>query len=145
MQDIENHIVQNVTQDNSLPCGTETILLVDDEIECVDIASFHLTSLGYNIIKAYSSKEAFKMIQANQRFDLIISDIVMPGKINGFLLAQEAFNQNSNIKILLASGYIKMNDTIPNNPLIANLLKSLLKKPYNKRTLATAVRRTLDA
>lgn len=130
--------------DSILPCGTETILIVDDEVEYADITSFHLESLGYNTVKSYDGLKALTMIEDNQKFDLVISDVVMPGKVNGFLLAQEVFNRDPNSRVLLASAYIKKNETVPDNPLITDLLKSLLKKPYTKSSLATAVRRTLD-
>jgi signal transduction histidine kinase len=89
----------------SIPRGSETILLVDDEPLVRESTRRMLTSLGYTVITARNSEEALAI--ANERLDsvdLVISDVIMPG-MNGLELARELSRLRPSIKVLFVSGY----------------------------------------
>jgi len=73
--------------------------------------------------------------------DLLFSDVVMPGGMNGYELAEQSLQNHPNVKILLTSGFTSRVD-IKNKPL--KLDNKLLSKPYRKAELAKNIRLTLD-
>jgi len=129
-----------------LPRGTETILIVDDEDELIDIASEYLTHLGYSILTAVDAKQALKQLNANKHIDLIFSDIIMPGHLDGYQLAETIHKERPSLKILLASGFTKKREdsTGVANEYLLGLAKNRLHKPYTQSELAIAIRSTLD-
>ena len=123
-----------------LPTGTERILIVDDEEELTYIASSILEKLGYTTICAYNADEALKVLE-NTTIDLLFSDIVMAGSLNGFDLAQTAINIYPGLKILLTSGFAgKMQDSEE----MGKWGKRIIAKPYRNSELANRIRETLD-
>ncbi|MCW9035869.1 MAG: PAS domain S-box protein [Rhodospirillales bacterium] len=129
-----------------LPHGTETILVVDDENALAEVATLHLKELGYNVLIANQAIEALEILEQMPEIDLLFSDIVMPGGMDGYQLAIKATKKYPNLKILLTSGFTKKREEQlnQNNQLIASLASNLLNKPYNKIELATSIRQTLD-
>ena len=131
-----------------LPRGTETILVVDDEDELLSIAVSFMKTLGYRILSATSAEQAIQVLKDNKDIDLMFSDVIMPGDLNGYQLALTAHKDNPALKILLTSGFTKKHDEYDNNnynsKYLARLTANLLNKPYNLSGLALAVRRTLD-
>jgi len=123
-----------------LPVGKETILVVDDEVDLMEIASESLTVLGYKTFTALSAEEALVILQ-NEKVDLLFSDVVMPN-MNGFELAEAAVELNENLKVLLTSGYTKK--AVASNGQ-SRFQSNLLSKPYTQLALAKAIRTTLDA
>ena len=124
-----------------LPQGNETLLIVDDEPELVVIAQSVLGRLGYTTICAYSGDEALEKIKNNDKIDLLFSDIVMPGTLNGFDLADMITAIKPEMKILLTSGFTgKVTQKKPSQ----RWLKNLLRKPYRDQELALAIRESLD-
>jgi PAS domain S-box-containing protein len=135
--------------DNSkepMPQGNETVLVVDDEGYLVEIAGTFLKRLGYKVITTTEPAEALDIIRKNSDIDLLFTDIVMPGSMNGFQLAAAAREFRSDIKILLTSGYSKANDLL--TPEIArkidDLIQNTLPKPYPHVQMAKAVRKALN-
>ncbi len=130
----------------SLPGGSETILVVDDEPSLVDIAVSHLQDLGYRTITANSGTEALKILGENQGIDLLFSDIIMPGDLDGYQLAIAAQKEHPSLKALLTSGFTKKKEDYfsPDGSKYAEFAANLLHKPYNQTELAIAVRNTLD-
>ncbi|RLJ18153.1 histidine kinase [bacterium endosymbiont of Escarpia laminata] len=123
-----------------LPRGTESILVVDDEADLVEIASNHLESLGYQTVVAESGQQALQILDETRQIDLLFSDVVMPG-MSGYELAQQATAKNPKLKVLLASGFTKK--AVAQNGQ-ARFSASLLSKPYGKAELARRVREALD-
>ncbi len=123
-----------------LPKGTESILVVDDEADLVEIASNHLESLGYQTVVAGSGRQALQILHESRQIDLLFSDVVMPG-MSGYELAQQATAKNPKLKVLLASGFTKK--AVAQNGQ-ARFSASLLSKPYGKAELARRVREALD-
>ena len=129
------------TQEHGLLTGNESILIVDDEADLLQLASQHLSDLGYHIYKAENANQALEILSAEKNIDLLFSDVVMPGGINGYELAQQATQQRPDLKVLLTSGFTSK--TIAKNGL-AKFSAHLLNKPYRKIELAQRIRLVLD-
>lgn len=126
--------------------GRETILVVDDEEQLAEIAVAYLQELDYRTLTAKSAKEALTILGDKQGIDLLFSDVIMPGGMDGYKLALAALDTNPSLKILLASGFTKRHEEANDGhtEIYTRLASGLLIKPYNQRELAGAVRRTLD-
>lgn len=125
--------------------GSETILIVDDELALLTSAQSHLQELGYATLTASDAEEAIEVLSAHPEIDLVFSDVVMPG-LNGFELSVMILKNNPGMKILLASGFTseQINMQGESEKIYQVLANDLLKKPYSIIELATAVRLTLD-
>ncbi len=118
--------------------GTETILLVEDDPRLRRVLSKRLRSLGYDVIEADNGAAAMAQLAARPEVAMIFTDMVMPGGMTGYELAQAALSIKPDIKVLFTSGYAE--------PAIASLgLKAgaWLKKPYTADELAEKVREVL--
>ncbi len=134
---------QTIQQDSNpgeLPRGNETVLIVDDEPELLQLADYYLDDLGY---KTYTAENALQALALLEKYpvDIIFSDVVMPGGMNGYELAQTAVKQNPELKILLTSGFTSKTTAHKG---LAKFATHLLSKPYLKSELAQHIRQTLD-
>jgi len=129
-----------------LPQGTETVLIVDDEDLLIDIATECLNTLGYSVLIASDAEQALSVIAGNSDIDLVFSDIVMPGNMDGYQLAEVIHKEHPSYKILLTSGFTKKREELlgKDNEYLFKLAKNRLYKPYSMLELAIAVRQTLD-
>jgi len=125
--------------DTSLRIGNETILLVDDDAEMRAVARRHLASLGYRVREADNGPAALAILQDGARFDLLFTDVVMPGGMTGYQLAAAAAYRQPGLKVLFTTGYAR---TGSRNDLAEPV--AMLRKPYRKRDLAAAIRTVLD-
>ncbi|MCP4338389.1 MAG: response regulator [Desulfobulbaceae bacterium] len=128
-------------KDSQLLGGQETILVVDDEKDLLDLAQQSLEELGYSVLTAISGQHALEMLSENPTIDLIFSDVVMPGGMGGYDLAEQAIADHPGIKVLLSSGYT--GKTVVHNGQ-ARFATNLLSKPYTIADLSLRVRKTLD-
>ncbi len=121
--------------------GSERILCVEDDNEVRAYVTSQLESLGYQVISASDAAEALVVVEAGTPFDLLFTDIVMPGKLNGRQLADKIAEQRPALKVLFTSG-----NSFGAIPLQSHAGRSipLLAKPYRRVDLARAVRRCLD-
>jgi len=124
-----------------LPCGDESVLIVDDETDLLQLADQYLKDLGYRTCMAEDAMQAIQILENDRTFDLLFSDVVMPGGMNGYELAQQATLLIPGLKVLLTSGFTS--NTIAHNGL-ARFSAHLLSKPYRKTELAQRVRLVLD-
>ena len=85
--------------------GSETLLVVDDEVMLLELTQTLLEELGYRVITATNGKEALEILHHKSGIDLLFTDVIMPGGINGFELAEKAMHDIPNLKVLLTSGY----------------------------------------
>jgi PAS domain S-box-containing protein len=120
----------------------ETVLVVEDDelVRAHTIAQ--LQSLGYHTLEAGNGREALALIDGGVEFDLLFTDVIMPGAMNGRELAEAAVSRRSALKVLFTSGYTE------NAMLKAGRLRTgvlLLTKPYRKAELARMLRAALDA
>ncbi len=144
-QSMEIETVQAVPQKNQ-PGGVEKILVVDDEKHLVELAEDKLGALGFEVLTAYNACDAYQQLQANPDIELLFTDVVMPGPMNGFQLALKCQEDFPDVRILLTSGYTKSNEllTPEQEAEISNLLKTMLVKPYSMNKMSQAVRNALD-
>lgn len=133
---------QELNTNNIISKGHETILIVDDEEELLELASYNLKALGYQVITAVNALDALEILaKDNGKIDLLFSDIIMPGSMDGFALAKQVIEQNLGIKVLLTSGYTDNPDKLKK---LAKFKVRLLEKPYSEKELARQVRNVLD-
>ncbi|HYD74323.1 MAG TPA: PAS domain S-box protein [Candidatus Binatia bacterium] len=121
--------------------GDETVLVVEDDpfVRRHVIAS--LESLGYRVTMASDGREALDILRSGERPDLLFTDVVMPGGMNGMQLAEHARRMAPKMKVLFTSGY-------PQEALASrgqlDPEARMLNKPYRKAELARFVRAALD-
>jgi PAS domain S-box-containing protein len=120
--------------------GNETILVVEDDSLVRDYVLTQLHSMGYVTLDAANAAEALAIVEAGQEFDLLFTDVIMPGAMNGRQLANEIRNIRPALKVLYTSGYTE-NAIIHHGRLDAGVL--LLAKPYRKSDLAAMIRKAL--
>jgi PAS domain S-box-containing protein len=137
----ESAVRVNNTHKTELPSGSESILIVDDEVTLLHLADEYLSDLGYRTRLAETAAQALAILVGDEQIDLLFSDVVMPGGMNGYELAQQAVEMQSGLKVLLTSGFTSK--TIANNDL-AQFSAHLLSKPYRKAKLAQRIRLVLD-
>lgn len=120
--------------------GSETVLIVDDAVEQIEIAKNMLIKLGYTVHSATSGEKAVKMIK-QQPVDLIILDMIMPGGIDGLDTYQEIIQFCPNQKAIITSGFSE-------SERVKKLLQlgagGYVQKPYAMQTLGIAVRNELN-
>lgn len=128
------------TARTSLPRGTERILVVEDD-ELVRAAVVHqLTTLGYAVTEAADGSAGLAALKTGQPYALLLTDVVMPGLVNGRRLAAEAVGLCPDLRVLFMSGY---EDQIANAGVLDPRV-TMLNKPFRKADLAMAVRGVLD-
>jgi CheY-like chemotaxis protein len=121
--------------------GHETILVVEDDRLVRDYVLAQLHSLGYVTLQAANAAEALAIVAAGKPFDLLFTDVIMPGKMNGRQLADELQRTRPDLKVLYTSGYTE-NAIIHHGRLDSGVL--LLAKPYRKSDLARTIRKALN-
>ena len=121
--------------------GDETILVVEDDKLVRDYVLTQLHSLGYVTLDAANATEALAIVHAGQPFDLLFTDVIMPG-LNGRQLANEIMKVKPGLKMLFTSGYTE-NAIIHHGRLDEGVL--LLAKPYRKSDMAIMIRRALGS
>jgi PAS domain S-box-containing protein len=121
-------------------CGSETILVVEDDAMVLAFVVTTLESLGYTAIAAANAAAALAIVEQGTAFDLLFTDVIMPG-MNGGLLAAEIQTLRPRVKVLFTSGYTD-NVITHKGRLDPGVL--LLTKPYRKPDLARMVRSALD-
>ena len=121
--------------------GNEVILLVEDNDDVREFARIQLALLGYQVLESTNGREALKVIRESPDISLLLTDMVMPGGMNGRELAEEACKLRPSLKVLYCSGYAQ--DAIVRQGLL-DYRARLLNKPYTKLELAKAIRQVLN-
>ncbi len=120
--------------------GHETILVVEDDPLVQGYVIAQLGSLGYRTLVAADGATALELVDQGAKFDLLFTDIIMPGGMNGRELAEAVRLRRPGVRVLYTSGYT--DDTIVHeghlDPGVA-----LLQKPYRKSELSQKIRETL--
>lgn len=124
----------------------ERILLVEDELEVQELSRSILQNQGYDVIVANNGQEAIEMLRTDKPFDLLFTDIVLPGGMSGFDIASNAALIQPNIKILYTTGYPR-SILAPDDEQQGTSEQSdnVLTKPYRRETLLKAIRTLLDS
>lgn len=121
--------------------GTETILLVEDDEFVRQFAESQLRLLGYEVIVAANGPEAVAILEMDAHIDLLFTDVVMSGGMNGRQLAEQAQRLRPHLKVLYTSGYTE-NVIVHHGRLDEGA--QLLSKPYARTDLAQKLREVLD-
>lgn len=128
--------------EQEVPRGTEAVLVVEDDPLVQAHARRLLTALGYKVTCANDALQALDYLRGDLPVDLLFTDIVMPGGIDGRQLGRQARTLRPGIAVLYTSGYAKssIEDTLQDDARVI-----LLPKPYRKPELAGMVRAALRA
>jgi signal transduction histidine kinase len=122
--------------------GRETVLVVEDDALVRNFVTGQLKSLGYTTLVAGNAAEALKLIDQGAPLDLLFTDVIMPGTMNGRQLAEEVVKRLPTVKVLFTSGYTQ-NAIFHHGRLDPDII--LLPKPYRKSDLARMVRLAISA
>jgi signal transduction histidine kinase len=129
----------NGREPRATPVGHETILVVEDNAEVLELAVTTISDLGYHVLTAPDGPSALDIVRGDEPIDLLFSDVVMPGGINGFELISEARAIRGGLRALVTSGYANVHRPGTNRPDVP-----LLLKPYRRGDLAQCIRMALD-
>ncbi|WP_027530879.1 CHASE3 domain-containing protein [Bradyrhizobium sp. WSM3983] len=136
----EGTVESTVTATPQAEGGAETIFVVEDDTLVRNFVTAQLQSLGYKTVAAADSKAALQLIEAGQTFDLLFTDIVIPGGMSGRELAEEVAKRRPGLKVLYTSGYTD-NAIVHHGKLDDGVM--LLTKPYRRNQLAEMIRKAL--
>jgi signal transduction histidine kinase len=140
----------DVDDDHGDPCASvipgteagETVLVVDDEPSVRMLITDVLEEIGYTVIEAADSQAGLKVLQSNVRIDLLISDVGLPGGMNGRQMADAGREARPDLKVLFITGYAE-NSVIGNGHLEPGM--QVLTKPFALEVLADRVRQLVEA
>jgi len=133
--EVENEV--NVTS-NERQRGGETILLVEDQEDVAKVAQAMLQELGYSVIYAGNANRALDILKDRDDIDLLLTDIVMPGTLNGAELAQRVQTEMG-MKAVLVTGYA--DKAIPSDQFGRF---NVILKPFGMEELGERIRAVLD-
>jgi CheY-like chemotaxis protein len=127
--------VHNVS-DQPVPALPPTVLVVEDEILVRVVIAAYLRDCGFDVVEAGDADEAVRILEASIRVDIVFSDVNMPGRLDGFGLAQWVCRERPGLKIILTSGAApaakEASDLCTHGPILA--------KPYDPAKLASQLR-----
>jgi len=124
------------------PRGNETILVVEDDALVKGYVIAQLGSLGYRTLFASDGVAALALVDQGAKFDLLFTDVIMPGGMNGRQLAEAVLERRPGVKVLYTSGYTD-NAIVHHGRLDPGV--ALLRKPYRKSHLAQKIRDVLGS
>ena len=114
--------------------------MVEDDALVRNFVTTQLQSLGYRTVAAADGPAALAIVDSGEPFDLLFTDVILPGGMTGRQLAEEVAKRRPGIKVLYTSGYTD-NAIVHQGRLDPGVL--LLSKPYRKSQLADMIRRAL--
>ncbi|MCE4226185.1 PAS domain-containing protein [Methylobacterium sp. C25] len=120
----------------------ETVLVVDDEPTVRMLVTDVLEDLGYTAIEAGDSVAGLKLLQSDTRIDLLVTDVGLPGGMNGRQMADAARVTRPNLKVLFITGYAE-NSAVGNGHLAPGM--AVMSKPFAVDMLAARIRSLIEA
>lgn len=121
--------------------GDETVLVVEDQRDVGDLAETILKDFGYTVLRAGNGPEAIGIVESDAAIDLLFTDLIMPGGMNGVMVAREARKMRPRLKVLLTTGYAEASIERVD---ARGTEFELIGKPYRRIDLATRIRQLLD-
>jgi CheY-like chemotaxis protein len=119
----------------------ETVLLVEDELEMLNMGKMMLEKLSYNVLIADTPGKAMRLLEEHAgKIDLLLTDVVMP-EMNGHDLAKRLLAKNTGMKCLFMSGYTA--DIIASHGVLKENVQ-FVQKPFSMKDLAAKMREALD-
>ncbi len=119
----------------------ETVLVIEDETRVRKFAVKCLQSLGYRVLEAHDAKSAITMLESNPTIDVLFSDNILPGGMNGRELAAWALQNYPNIKVILATGF---SEHETDGASVYDGTFPLLRKPYSKEELTQQIHELIE-
>ena len=119
-----------------------TVLVVDDEEDLIEVALAYLSEMGFATFEAKDGAGALEMLAQHDEIDLMVTDIVMPGGMNGVELVQRARALRPNLKIVYSSGFPAEALAEKSMPLVEG---PLLRKPYQRAEFAAIVHSVMES
>lgn len=118
-----------------------TVLVVDDEVDLLEIAAAYLEEMGYRVFLATDGARALEVLAREPGIELLLTDVIMPGGMNGVELARKVRQLKPGVKIVYSSGFpsdalAERSGTQVDGP--------LLYKPYQRNDFAAAIRRAME-
>lgn len=133
---------QQAEQRSDRRSGTERILVVEDRPDVAELAKLVLEDYGYTAQITFNASEALRVLRENEQpFDLLFTDLIMPGGMNGVMLAREVKRLHPGMKILLTTGYAE--NSLERTDIGGSEFE-VISKPYIPNDLARKIRRVLD-
>jgi PAS domain S-box-containing protein len=117
------------------------VLVVEDNADVLKITSAMIESIGYRALTASSGDEAMRIIRQRGDIELLISDVMLPGELNGPALAKQAVAHSPGLKVLFNSGYAEQ--ALQSSGLL-NENVHLISKPFRKMQLASKIAELLE-
>lgn len=118
----------------------QTILLVEDSDDVRQVTEAYLRSQGYRVLAAHNSEEALQLLDQHGKVDLLFTDVIMPGGMNGLVLAEKVHQRLPNLPVLLATGYM---DELEDQGINTSTFTTL-SKPYRRAELSNRLRAALN-
>lgn len=118
-----------------------TVLVVDDDLDILEVAAGYLTEMGFTAIQAKDGATGLMAITEHGEIDLVVTDVVMPGGMNGAELAQRARLLRPSIKVIYSSGFPAEVLAKKTSPLVEG---PLLRKPFQRTDFAQMIHRVMD-
>ena len=122
--------------------GTEKVLIVEDQDEVREVGVALLEDLGYAVVEASSPAEGLRLLEADRSIDVLFTDIVMPGRMDGTKLALAARALRPGLPVVFTTGYAEAAVLDEGDVKSA---KNLVTKPYRRDDLAHKLRLALDS
>jgi len=119
---------------------TATVLLTEDDGDVRDLVSGFLGDLGYRVLTAADAAEALRLVEAHGEIALLLTDVTLPGGTTGFALALEAHRQRPALKVIYASGHLRLGERPDPNELLGPLLAEPFRLAELKRQIETVLR-----
>jgi CheY-like chemotaxis protein len=120
---------------------SETILVVEDEPDLRTYTAEALRDLGYRVLEAADGREALEIVERHPEIELLFTDVVLPGGMNGRALSDEVSRRRPGLPVLFTTGYTS-NAIVHHGRLDPGM--HLIGKPFTYAELASKVRRLLD-
>jgi CheY-like chemotaxis protein len=120
--------------------GSETVLVVEDDLDVQESVAGMLTALGYHVLRADNGAQALQLVENGAAIDLLFTDVVMPGPVSSPELAERVKQMLPGVAILFTSGYTR--NALTHGGRLQEGVQ-LLSKPYRKEQLAQKVREVL--
>ena len=133
---------QPAADEDALPRGIETILVVEDDPFVRSSVILRVESLGYKVVLAVDGREAVMKLRTNPEIDMLFTDIVMPGGMSGWEVAELAQQMRPGLPTVFTSGYA-LEALVDQGR--APMKSIVLTKPYRKAELAHRLREALAA
>lgn len=134
--------ITDKNDDEPIPGGSETILIIDDEALVRELAEHMLGKFGYKVLTAPGAETGIRIFRENKDgIHLVILDMIMPG-IGGVKCLDEILKIKPDAKVIIASGYTAEG---ARNTVLTSGAKGFIDKPFNVKEMLVAVRKELDA